>query len=214
MKVTIFVLLFATSAYSQFPNGRSLERPIPEMCAERTIHETSPFGQNYFYSWRENIDEEDWLGSRNICRMRCMDAVSLDTKHENEWIKEKIKNENVAEIWTSGRICDFKGCDRPDLLPKDINGWFWTAIFKKMAPTTDREANDWSSTGGLGFQQPDNRESIYGKTENCLAVLNNVYNDGIRWHDEVCTRRRHYICEDSEELLRYVRYIRPDLNIK
>ena len=34
---------------------------------------------------------------------------------------------NVPYFWTSGRLCDFDGCDRPDLFPKNINGWFWSA---------------------------------------------------------------------------------------
>ena len=34
---------------------------------------------------------------------------------------------NVPYFWTSGRLCDFDGCDRPDFFPKNINGWFWSA---------------------------------------------------------------------------------------
>lgn len=44
----------------------------------------------------------------------------------------------VKYIWTSGRMCDFKGCDRPDLQPVQTHGWFWTAESQKIAPTTDR----------------------------------------------------------------------------
>lgn len=87
-------------------------------------------------------------------------------------------------IWTSGRLCDFKGCDRPDLQPVSINGWFWTAELQKLAPTTDRRQNDWSENGGIGQPQPDNRELQQGgAAENCLAILNNFYNDGVHWHD-------------------------------
>jgi len=87
-------------------------------------------------------------------------------------------------IWTSGRICDFKGCDRPDLQPTSINGWFWTAELQKLAATTDRRQSDWSENGGIGQPQPDNRELQQGGApENCLAILNNFYNDGVHWHD-------------------------------
>lgn len=130
MLLSIIVALFFVQAWAQFPNGRRLEGPIPEMCAIRTIHETSPLGQNYFFQWRgivriissfqsldwlidwttEQLDEEDWLGVRNFCRTRCMDAVSLETSAENEWIKDKIENDYIEEIWTSGRLCDFKVC--------------------------------------------------------------------------------------------------------
>ena len=69
--------------------------------------------------------------------------------------------------------------------PVSINGWFWTAELQKLAPTTDRRQNDWSENGGIGQPQPDNRELQQGgATENCLAILNNFYNDGIHWHGE------------------------------
>ena len=29
----------------------------------------------------------------------------------------------------------------------------------------------------------------------CLAILNNVYNDGIKWHDVACHHRKPTICE-------------------
>lgn len=63
-----------------------------------------------------------------------------------------------------------------------ISGWFWTAELQKIAPTTDRQQSDWSENGGIGQPQPDNRELQQGGArENCLAVLNNFYNDGIHW---------------------------------
>lgn len=91
-------------------------------------------------------------------------------------------NRQQKYTWTSGRLCDFKGCDRPDLQPVSINGWFWTAELQKLAPTTDRRQNDWSENGGIGVPQPDNRELQQGgANENCLAILNNFYNDGVHW---------------------------------
>lgn len=62
-------------------------------------------------------------------------------------------------IWTSGRKCNFAGCDRPDLQPQNINGWFWSGSGAKIGPTTQRNSGDWSLTGGFGQAQPDNREA-------------------------------------------------------
>ena len=73
------------------------------------------------------------------------------------------------------------GCDRPDLFPKNINGWFWSATQVAMPPTNStRSFHDWSHTGGLGVPQPDNREEtqLHGESESCMAVLNNYYGDG------------------------------------
>jgi len=113
-------------------------------------------------------------------------------------------------IWTSGRLCDFKGCEnRRDLEPKNIYGWFWSATRQKMAPTNQVPSsfgfNPWSQTGHKKVRQPDNAEfEINGTNESCLAVLNNVYNDGIAWHDVACYHEKPFICEDSDELLNYV----------
>jgi len=129
----------------------------------------------------------------------------------------------VKYIWTSGRKCDFKGCDRPDLVPVDVNGWFWTATLEKLAPTVQRDQNDWSETGGINKPQPDNREAQQGgefpqkKTlkkcclfvfcksgaqENCLAVLNQFYNDGVHWHDVACHHVKPFVCEENLDLAR------------
>ena len=78
-----------------------------------------------------------------------------------------------------------------------------------------------SNTGELKRKQPDNFEGIKaGKLQNvkdssgltvedlqewhdeaCLAVLNNHYGDGIKWHDVACHTRAMLVCEDSDQLL-------------
>lgn len=41
-----------------------------------------------------------------------------------------------------------------------------------------------SFLGGIGSPQPDDREFKQGGAhENCLALLNQFYNDGVNWHD-------------------------------
>ncbi|XP_045472260.1 uncharacterized protein LOC123679000 [Harmonia axyridis] len=215
--VCLFLFIFVSAAFAQFPNGRSLHLPNPQLCAQRVIHERTPDGKGYFFSWREPQTrgvEKDWLDGRNFCRERCMDLISLETSAENEWIKQRIVSENVKYIWTSGRLCDFKGCDRADLQPLSINGWFWTAVLQKLAPTTQRDQNDWSESGGIGRPQPDNREAQQGgATENCLAVLNQFYKDGVNWHDVACHHVKPWVCEENEDLLKYVRFTNPALRV-
>ncbi|QQP32419.1 Putative LOC100748578, partial [Caligus rogercresseyi] len=45
--------------------------------------------------------------------------------------------------------------------------------------------------------QPDGdlKSDGFGK-EACMALLDNKYSDGLRWHDEPCNTRRVLICED------------------
>ncbi len=56
---------------------------------------TDPLGNthNYFFSWLHPATsslEVDWLDARNVCRRHCMDAVSLETLQENEFIKQQL----------------------------------------------------------------------------------------------------------------------------
>ncbi|KAJ8982527.1 hypothetical protein NQ317_018568 [Molorchus minor] len=165
MNLSILLAALFGVAVAQFPNGRILEPPVPALCAQRTVHERTPDGKGYFFSWRDPATkntEIDWLDGRNFCRKRCMDLVSLETSAENEWIKRHLVEEKVKYIWTSGRLCDFKGCERADLQPAIVNGWFWTAVLQKLAPATQRDQNDWSEMGGIGKPQPDNREAQQG----------------------------------------------------
>nr|CAD7203898.1 unnamed protein product [Timema douglasi] len=170
-------------------------------------------GRNYFFSGNQpqyRNAKLDWLDARNVCREYCMDLVTIETQEENNLVFTLIQKGDVPYIWTSGRLCDFKGCEnRRDLEPKNVFGWFWSATRQKMAPTNQVPAsfnfNPWSQTGHKKVRQPDNAEfDINGTNESCLAVLNNVYSDGISWHDVACYHEKPFICEDSDELLNYV----------
>lgn len=44
-----------------------------------------------------------------------------------------------------------------------------------------------------------------GNDESCLSILNNFYNDGLKWHDVACHHLKPFVCEDSDELLNFVR---------
>ena len=111
------------------------------------------FGNHlYWFSW-ESDDSQlrnakwDWFNARNYCRKRCMDLVSFETQAEYDWVKGFVGGD-VPYFWTSGRKCNFDGCDKPEFFPKNINGWFWSANQVKMGPTNGGQFHDWSHTGG------------------------------------------------------------------
>ena len=69
--------------------------------------------------------------------------------------------DNLDYIWTSGRLCDFPGCDRPDLQPVSVNGWFWTGSNKKIAPTNSTPATwDYQPWSPTGEATPDTRHHV------------------------------------------------------
>ncbi|KAG8228093.1 hypothetical protein J437_LFUL000095 [Ladona fulva] len=199
--------------------GRFLSLPVPNKCSQRP-KEFFFRGHNYFYS--ESLPQLrgkrlDWLDARNACREYCMDLVSIETNEENDLVFKLIQQRNSPYIWTSGRLCDFKGCEnRRDLEPKNIYGWFWSGTRGKMSPTNQSppgfSTNPWSQTGHERRPQPDNAEFRINQTpESCLAVLHNVYGDGVKWHDVACYHEKPFICEDSEELLNYVAQKNPGI---
>jgi len=197
-----------------FPDGLLCQNRVSKAGVQRYRN------HYYYFSWLDSDlqlqrGHWSWFNARNYCRKRCMDLVSLDTQQEYDWIKG-FMNANVPYFWTSGRKCDFDGCDRPDLFPKNINGWFWSATQVAMPPTNStRSFHSWSHTGGLGVPQPDNREEtqLHGESESCMAVLNNYYGDGIKWHDVACTHEKPIICEDVEGHLSYARQHFPQIRI-
>ena len=56
----------------------------------------------------------------------------------------------------------------------------------------DRSGGFWSSGGRSGPQPETGGE--------CLAILNNVYNDGIKWHDIECRHKKPIICQVTVSL--------------
>merc|ERR1712080_373971 len=92
-----------------------------------------------------------------------------------------------------------------------------TLMVKMPATNSTRRFHDWSPVGGSqpSKPQPDNREETQqgGDTESCLAVLNNFYGDGIKWHDVACHHEKPIICEDVEGHLAFARQTFPNIRI-
>ena len=50
---------------------------------------------------------------------------------ENDWVSRVLEREDIPYIWTGGRKCNFRGCDREDLQPAIENGSYrryWSAL--------------------------------------------------------------------------------------
>ena len=42
-----------------------------------------------------------------------------------------------------------------------------------------------------------------------MGLLNDIYDDGVKWHDIACYHTKPFICEDSDQLLEYVKLVAP-----
>ena len=146
---------------------RYLTLPIKELCDNRFM-EAKYKGRNFFYSGHDpSLKDErfDWLDARNTCRNRCMETVSFEDQEKFDFYKGWVAKQNLTFFWTSGRICDFEGCEgRWDLLPKRIKGWLWSAN-QVPIPATNKKPpgwtyQPWSFTGINKKPQPDNAGKI------------------------------------------------------
>ena len=148
----------------------------------RTLETTAPArapvdarrgGSEYHYSWRHDGGRQ-YRGHEALAYCRRLgggwQAISVETQQESQWLNGVVAQQRQQYIWTSGS--------------KSGSSWRW-ATGAPVAPL------NWSPTGGFRTPQPDDREG----REDCLAVLNNFYRDGIRWHDIACRHKKPIVCE-------------------
>ncbi|XP_042893100.1 pulmonary surfactant-associated protein D-like [Penaeus japonicus] len=129
---------------------------------------------DYHFSWLHDGGKTyDWEGANRYCSRlgRGWAGISIETREEDNFVNEVVEASGLPWIWTSGHL---KG-----------HGFAW----ESGKPFVGL---NWSPTGGNGRPQPDNRER---GGERCLGVLNNFYDDGIKWHDIACHHDKAIICE-------------------
>ena len=140
-------------------------------------------GRDYLVSWRLGCASFTQGGAANFCRQNNMQPISIDSSSKEREFLGLVGREGQKYFWTGGSVSG-----RSIRWP---SGRSYSSV-------------DWSNTGGANRPQPDNREG----DETCLAVLNNFYNDGIRYilrstflifysrfHDVSCHHKKPTICE-------------------
>ncbi|XP_045618994.2 uncharacterized protein [Procambarus clarkii] len=131
-------------------------------------------GSEYYFSWKHDGGKDY---PANAAHSLCTglgggwQPVGISSEDELNYINGIVGSNRLQFIWTGGV--------RSGATFAWINGEPFGVV-------------GWSHTGGLGRPQPDNREN---GQENCLAILNNFYQDGIKWHDVACHHVKPVICE-------------------
>jgi len=129
-------------------------------------------GRDYLVTWRLGCTSFTRSQGAAYCRAQGMRPISLDTPAKEREFTGLVSREGQKYFWTGG----------------NVNHRARTVSWPSGRTTS---SNRWSNTGGANRPQPDNREG----DESCLAVLNNFYNDGVRFHDVSCHHRKPIICE-------------------
>lgn len=144
-------------------------------------------GHDYLYSAFEpgTNDKFTFEQAQDFCHDYCMEPISLETQEEFDLIVGFMRQYKVPYLWTSGRVCPSGACSLEN------REWTWLGSGQPIdsseyVPEGWRE-RPWSYTGHFKWIQPDNAEyRLNGNTEDCLALLYNVYKDGIKFHDVAC----------------------------
>lgn len=163
-------------------------------------------GKKYFFTAFEPGYESKrftWAEARQECQKYCTEPISIETQAENDMVLNLMRQNQVPYLWTSGRLCQAPAkCTTTDR----VSGWRWLATGGSIpagpAIPAGWSYRPWSHTGHFKGPQPDNAEEpLNGNTEDCLALLSNVYMDGIKFHDVACYHMKATICEDERGVL-------------
>lgn len=129
-------------------------------------------GKDYLLSWRLGCTSFGVTQGEAFCRANGMKAISLDSAAKEREFLGLVARENQKYFWTGGKVS------------RGSITWPSGSRYDSVA---------WSHTGGARppRAQPDNREG----NEFCVAILNNFYHDGVKFHDVSCHHRKPIICE-------------------
>jgi len=131
-------------------------------------------GKSYLLSWKEGQSHLSWSQARSFCSRNGLRMVSLDIPAKREHFLQLAASEGQDFFWTGGR------------LSSDKRSLTWE---NGRREAISRGVHPWSFAGLRG-PQPDGQGS-----EDCLAVLNNLYNDGVKFHDVGCSHDKPTVCE-------------------
>merc|ERR1712106_292390 len=165
-------------------NGCSASSRAPNFAAVDT--ET---GRNisYVVTWKfgETCSKFTQSEARQYCNLMNMEPVTLNTPNKQDTFNRLIAQDAQRYMWTGGEV---------DHSSSRIS---WNN--NNQASISFSDSAHWSHTGGASppVGQPDNRAAGENppSPEVCLAILNNFYADGIKWHDVACHHRKPTVCE-------------------
>jgi len=173
---------------SQFPTVSNSPVPSPVAAAAARAPKALPAtpsraqvkgnhqfqGKSYLLTWRMGRNNFDWTGGVRFCQSQGMQLVSLDNKEKTEHFLRLLTTDRAPYFWSGGQVS------------RDSRSLSWPS--GKTEPIA-RGQHPWSFTGRTG-PQPDGGER-------CLAILNNTYRDGVKFHDVACHHRKPVICEEA-----------------
>merc|ERR1711936_912727 len=161
----------ARKQYQQHNNKKQQQTTTTQQPSTKGSHTWR--GETFLLSWREDETSFTWDEAKKYCSMKGMMMVSLDNPAKREHLLQVVADDGAPYFWAGGKVS----------LDKTLLRWV-----NGMVEEIVRGDHPWSHAGTRGAQ-PDGQ-----RAEHCLAVLNNFYNDGVKYHDVGCKHRKPTIC--------------------
>nr|XP_054600932.1 CD209 antigen-like protein E [Nothobranchius furzeri] len=118
-----------------------------------------------------------WEGSRSFCEALGADLVKIDSREEQEFLVEKVKN-FVMDDWEGFWI---------GLTDSEVEGiWTWVD-----GSPLDSRMKFWLEG------QPDNAKARSPSGEDCVTILKGGAEDLNTWNDDICRLAHKSICEKA-----------------
>merc|ERR1712038_2230760 len=134
-------------------------------------------GKNYLLTWKTGQRSFTHSGARQYCASQGMRIISLDSREKTAHFLDEVRRDNAKYVWAAG------------VISSDARTLRWeNGRSEPINQGDDRSGGFWSSRGKSGPQPETGGE--------CLAILNNVYNDGVKFHDVACNHEKPTICEE------------------
>merc|ERR1711970_15709 len=130
-------------------------------------------GKRFLLTWRTGRNNFAWNEGVSYCRSQGMKLISLDSREKADHFLNLVGKERAEYFWAGGEVSS------------DSQTLTWQ---NGRTESISKGQHPWSFTGRTG-PQPDGGER-------CLAILNNVYRDGVKFHDVACHHRKPVVCEE------------------
>jgi len=155
-------------------------------CPGSCPNEIGSDGKRYILTYKVNeavCSNFTQSEAESYCQLQGGRPVSLDDNERSQYFINLAIRDRKRYFWTGGKI------------DHSIGTVTWPSGKQEGYIRGERF---WSHTGGKKPEpepQPDNRDG----NEFCIAVLNNFYADGVKWHDVGCHHKKPTICEFANQ---------------
>nr|XP_027213189.1 uncharacterized protein LOC113806272 [Penaeus vannamei] len=203
MKVLLLLTVAAVALGDDLQRTAILMYNIPATQSSqmpRTLQVDEDRGDSeYHFAWLHDGGRTyDWQGANSYCSSlgRGWKGISIETRErttsspiktlaslsdELPWVWTGGQRRGRDFVWPSG--ARFVGLNWSHTGGKEELSIFSTLLIPLLLAGRKKQP------------QPDNREQ---GGENCVAVLNDFYDDGVRWHDIACHHEKSIICERDD----------------